>query len=50
MYRSQFPSPKDFAESALEGLKLGFNAVKFDIDYATLIPINTTGTTGQPAR
>jgi len=34
MYRSQFPSPKDFAESALEGLKLGFNAVKFDIDYA----------------
>jgi galactonate dehydratase len=34
LYRIRFPSPKDFADSALEAVKLGFNAIKFDLDYA----------------
>ncbi|HPC97957.1 MAG TPA: mandelate racemase/muconate lactonizing enzyme family protein [Bacteroidales bacterium] len=33
LYRSRFPSPKEFADSAVEAVKLGFNALKFDLDY-----------------
>jgi len=36
MYRVRFPSPKDFADSALEAIKTyNFNALKFDLDYAS---------------
>jgi galactonate dehydratase len=35
LYRVRFPTPENFAESALEGVKMGFNAVKFDLDYAS---------------
>jgi galactonate dehydratase len=35
MYRSRFPTPKDFADSALDAVKTyNFNALKFDLDYA----------------
>ena len=33
LYRTNFPTPKDFADSAVEAVKLGFNAIKFDLDY-----------------
>ena len=33
LYRVNFPTPKDFADSAVEAVKLGFNAIKFDLDY-----------------
>jgi galactonate dehydratase len=33
LYRIRFPSPQDFADSAIEAVKLGFNALKFDLDY-----------------
>ncbi len=33
LYRNNFPTPKDFADSAIEAVKLGFNALKFDLDY-----------------
>lgn len=33
LYRVNFPSPKDFADSAVEAVKMGFNAIKFDLDY-----------------
>lgn len=33
LYRNDFPTPKDFADSAVEAVKLGFNAIKFDLDY-----------------
>jgi galactonate dehydratase len=32
LYQSNLPTPKDFANSALEAKKMGFNAVKFDLD------------------
>ena len=34
LYRTNNPAPKDFADSALEAVKMGFNAIKFDIDQA----------------
>jgi len=34
LYRSNNPSPKEFADSALNAVKMGFNAIKFDIDQA----------------
>ncbi|HLN20330.1 MAG TPA: mandelate racemase/muconate lactonizing enzyme family protein [Bacteroidales bacterium] len=33
LYRVNFPTPKDFADSAVEAVKMGFNAIKFDLDY-----------------
>jgi galactonate dehydratase len=34
LYRNNLPTPAVFAESALNAVKLGFNAVKFDLDEA----------------
>jgi galactonate dehydratase len=34
LYRSNNPAPKEFADSAAEAVKMGFNAIKFDIDQA----------------
>jgi galactonate dehydratase len=34
LYRNNLPQPKDFADSALNAVKLGFNAIKFDLDEA----------------
>jgi len=36
LYRVRFPSPEDFATAATDAIKnWGFNALKFDIDYAS---------------
>ncbi|MFN2127961.1 MAG: mandelate racemase/muconate lactonizing enzyme family protein, partial [Anaerolineales bacterium] len=36
LYRSRFPSPKEFADSAISAVNdLGFNALKFDLDYVS---------------
>ena len=36
LYRSRFPSPADFAAAGKEAIKnWGFNALKFDLDYAS---------------
>lgn len=32
LYQSNLPTPKDFANSALEAKKMGFTAIKFDLD------------------
>jgi galactonate dehydratase len=32
LYQNNLPTPKDFAASALEAKKMGFNAIKFDLD------------------
>lgn len=32
LYQSNLPTPKDFATAALEAKKMGFNAIKFDLD------------------
>ena len=32
LYQSRLPTPKDFADAALEAKKMGFNAIKFDLD------------------
>jgi galactonate dehydratase len=32
LYQSRLPIPKDFADAALEAKKMGFNAIKFDLD------------------
>lgn len=32
LYQNRLPTPKDFADSALEAKKMGFNAIKFDLD------------------
>jgi galactonate dehydratase len=32
LYQSQLPQPKDFANAATEAKKMGFNAIKFDLD------------------
>lgn len=32
LYQSNLPTPKQFAEAATEAVKMGFNAVKFDLD------------------
>jgi galactonate dehydratase len=34
LYRSNNPAPKEFADSALNAVNMGFNAIKFDIDQA----------------
>ncbi len=34
LYQNKLPKPEDFAESAREAVKMGFNAVKFDLDQA----------------
>jgi len=34
LYRNNLPEPKDFAEAANNAVKLGFNAIKFDLDEA----------------
>jgi galactonate dehydratase len=34
LYRNNLPAPKAFADSALNAVKLGFNAIKFDLDEA----------------
>lgn len=34
LYRSNNPAPKEFADSAVNAVKLGYNAIKFDIDQA----------------
>ena len=32
LYQSKLPTPKDFADAALNAKKMGFNAIKFDLD------------------
>ena len=32
LYQSKLPTPKDFADAALQAKKMGFNAIKFDLD------------------
>jgi galactonate dehydratase len=32
LYQRNLPTPQDFAKSALEAKKMGFNAIKFDLD------------------
>jgi galactonate dehydratase len=32
LYQRNLPTPKDFAEAALRSKKMGFNAIKFDLD------------------
>jgi galactonate dehydratase len=32
LYQSNLPTPQDFANAALEAKKMGFNAIKFDLD------------------
>jgi galactonate dehydratase len=34
LYRAESPTPEKFAEAAMEAVKMGFTAVKFDIDEA----------------
>ena len=34
LYRSNNPAPKEFADSAVNAVNMGFNAIKFDIDQA----------------
>lgn len=34
LYQRSLPQPKDFAEAALNAKKMGFNAIKFDLDQA----------------
>ncbi len=34
LYQSSLPKPSDFGDAAKEAVKLGFNAVKFDLDQA----------------
>jgi galactonate dehydratase len=34
LYRRNLPTPKDFADSALNAVNMGFNAIKFDLDEA----------------
>ncbi len=35
LYQRNLPTPKDFADAALKSKKMGFNAIKFDLDQAT---------------
>jgi galactonate dehydratase len=32
LYQNKLPTPKDFADAALQAKKMGFNAIKFDLD------------------
>jgi galactonate dehydratase len=34
LYQRNLPAPKDFADAALNAKKMGFNAIKFDLDQA----------------
>ncbi|MEI6948107.1 mandelate racemase/muconate lactonizing enzyme family protein [Paraflavisolibacter sp. H34] len=34
LYQRSLPAPRDFAEAALKAKKMGFNAIKFDLDQA----------------
>lgn len=34
LYQQRLPTPKDFADAALKAKKMGFNAIKFDLDQA----------------
>lgn len=34
LYQARLPAPKEFAEAALQAKKMGFNAIKFDLDQA----------------
>lgn len=34
LYQRNLPTPKDFADAALRAKKMGFNAIKFDLDQA----------------
>lgn len=34
LYQRNLPTPKDFADAALAAKKMGFNAIKFDLDQA----------------
>jgi len=34
LYQNQLPKPEEFARAAKEAVKLGFNAIKFDLDQA----------------
>ncbi len=34
LYQNKLPTPEDFAVAAKEAMKMGFNAVKFDLDQA----------------
>ncbi|MEP7108862.1 MAG: mandelate racemase/muconate lactonizing enzyme family protein [Ferruginibacter sp.] len=34
LYQRNLPAPKDFAEAATKAKKMGFNAIKFDLDQA----------------
>lgn len=34
LYQRNLPQPKDFADAALNAKKMGFNAIKFDLDQA----------------
>lgn len=34
LYQSKLPAPKEFADAALQAKKMGFNAIKFDLDQA----------------
>jgi len=34
LYQNQLPKPEDFATAAKEAVRLGFNAIKFDLDQA----------------
>jgi galactonate dehydratase len=34
LYQRNLPTPKDFADAALNAKKMGFNAIKFDLDQA----------------
>lgn len=34
LYQRSLPQPKDFADAALKSKKMGFNAIKFDLDQA----------------
>jgi galactonate dehydratase len=34
LYQRNLPTPKDFAEAATKAKKMGFNAIKFDLDQA----------------
>ncbi len=34
LYQNNLPKPQDFADAALEAKKLGFSAIKFDLDQA----------------
>jgi len=54
LYQTRLPTPQDFANSALEAKKMGFTAVKFDLDQfndpAKYDPYNWTASPGELQR